>query len=59
LDYSLALCNNTRYENTLLKSTEGYPFPIKLGISARDEKLLEDDKLIKDLIDQVYQLSRM
>jgi hypothetical protein len=53
------LCNNTRYENTLPKSTEGYPFPIKLGISASDEKILEDDKLIKDLIDQVYQFSRM
>jgi argonaute-like protein implicated in RNA metabolism and viral defense len=53
------LCNNTRYENTLPKSTEGYPFPIKLGISASDEKLLEDDRLIKDLIDQVYQFSRM
>lgn len=53
------LCNNTRYENTLPKSTEGFPFPIKLSMSASDNKLLEDDKLIKDLIDQVYQFSRM
>lgn len=53
------LCNNTRYENTLPKSTEGYPFPIKLSIPATDDKLLEDDNLIKDLIDQVYQFSRM
>lgn len=53
------LCNNARYENTLPKSTEGYSFPIKLSISASDNKLLEDDSLIKDLIDQVYQFSRM
>ena len=53
------LCNNTRYENTLPKSTEGYPFPIKLSISASDDKLLDDNNLIRDLIDQVYQFSRM
>jgi hypothetical protein len=53
------LCNNTRYENSLPKSTEGYPFPIKLSMFASDPKLLADGKLIKDLIDQVYQFSRM
>ncbi|GAB1473411.1 hypothetical protein MASR2M69_08520 [Bacteroidota bacterium] len=53
------LCNNISYENTHPKSTEGFPFPIEMSMSANDNKLLEDDKLIKDLIDQVYQWSRM
>ena len=53
------LCNNTRYNDTLPKPSDGFPFPIKLGITATNKKLLDDDKLIKELIDQVYQFSRM
>lgn len=53
------LCNNTRYGITMPGSRDGYPFPVKLNIQSTDEKLLENSKLINDLIDQVYQFSRM
>ncbi|MEI6122706.1 MAG: Piwi domain-containing protein [Bacteroidota bacterium] len=53
------LCNNTRYGDAMPGSRDGYPFPVKLHIKSTDEKLLEDNKLINDLIDQVYQFSRM
>lgn len=53
------LCNNTRYEQALPRPTEGYPFPIKLSISSTDKKILENETQIKELIDQVYQFSRM
>jgi hypothetical protein len=53
------LCNNTRYETSLPKPTEGYPFPIKLNITSTHPQLLDNQKLINELIDQVYQFSRM
>jgi len=53
------LCNNTRYGEAMPGSRDGYPFPVKLNIQSTDEKLLENTKLINDLIDQVYQFSRM
>jgi hypothetical protein len=53
------LCNNTRYGTTMPGTRDGYPFPVKLNIQSTDEKLLENAKLINDLIDQVYQFSRM
>lgn len=53
------LCNNTRYGNGATEKIEGFPFPIRLRITATDENLLEDEQLVKDLIDQVYQFSRM
>jgi len=53
------LCNNTRYSDTLPKDSDGFPFPIKLTIKSaqKDETVTEADK--KELIDQVYQFSRM
>ena len=53
------LCNNTRYEASLPKPSEGYPFPIKLKISSSHPQLLDNPELVKELIDQVYQFSRM
>ena len=40
-------------------SRDGYSFLLKLNNQSTDEKLLENSKLINDLIDQVYQFSRM
>lgn len=54
------LCNNTRYSLTgQYKASDGYPFPIKLKIDCNKPKELEQTQVIKDLIDQVYQFSRM
>jgi len=51
------LYNNTRY------SIEGkaiaYPFPVKLALYCTDKDYLNDKSNVKELIDQVYQFSRM
>jgi hypothetical protein len=51
------LFNNTRYSS--IESVNDNPFPIKLTFSASDEEILGDLLMVKDLIDQVYQFSRM
>ncbi len=38
---------------------ESYPFPIKLSISSPTEGALDDIKTVKNLIEQVYQFSRL
>lgn len=53
------LFNNTRYNKSAHKSSEGFPFPIKLKIECTQPELVEDIKTVKELIDQVYQFSRM
>jgi hypothetical protein len=54
------LCNNTRYSlSGQYKASDGYPFPIKLKIDCNKPKELEQTQVVKDLIDQVYQFSRM
>lgn len=54
------LFNNTRYNNNgSFNPWDGYPFPIKLSIKCTREELARDYKTIKELIDQVYQFSRM
>lgn len=53
------LCNNTRYETALPKPSEGYPFPIKIKMNSTHPELLDDSQLVNELIDQVYQFSRM
>lgn len=54
------LFNNTRYENSdSFKAREGFPFPIKLSIDCSDPEEVKDSKVIKQLINQVYQFSRM
>ena len=53
------LCNNTRYTTPSFNRNDGFPFPIKLKIACTDKAQLTETKVIKDLIDQVYQFSRM
>ncbi len=53
------LYNNSYHRADFNVSKEGYPFPIKLKIDCTDKTRLEDTKEIKELIEQVYQFSRM
>ncbi|MGQ1910992.1 Piwi domain-containing protein [Marinifilum sp. RC60d5] len=53
------LFNNTRYPEAKHNSADGYPFPIKLSFDCTDKEQLKDAKVIRQLIDQVYQFSRM
>lgn len=53
------LCNNTRYSNNTATRIEGFPFPIKLKINTPFNSYKIDQFLLKELIDQVYQFSRM
>lgn len=57
--HSYLLFNNTRYESHIHSRSEGYPFPIKLKMQCTDPELLKDTKVVRELIDQVYQFSRM
>lgn len=52
------LFNNARSASGFNKF-DGYHFPIKLSIDCNQKQLLEDVKIIHDLINQVYQFSRM
>ena len=53
------LFNNTRYNNDTFRDIDGFPFPIKLSITCTNRELEKDVRIIKELIDQVYQFSRM
>ena len=53
------LCNNTRYEDGNFKSMDGFPFPIKLTIACPNRKDELPTTVVKELIDQVYQFSRI
>lgn len=53
------LFNNTRYSNVKPTVFDGYPFPVKIKIQCSDPELVKDVKTVKELIDQVYQFSRM
>ncbi len=54
------LCNNTRYEDGYFNSMDGFPFPVKLKIHCPNDEVLEKDSSITtNLIDQVYQFSRI
>ncbi|MCP9761483.1 Piwi domain-containing protein [Lacihabitans soyangensis] len=52
------LFNNTRYFDTHNPS-EGFPFPIKLAFFCTDQEKLKGSGIIQELLDQVYQFSRM
>jgi hypothetical protein len=58
-DNEYLLCNNTRYPKKEPRVTDGLPFPIKLKFSANKEGIIDNNETIKELIDQVYQFSRM
>ena len=53
------LFNNTRYPDGSFSKADGFPFPIKLSIDCTEKEQLSDTKVIKELIEQVYQFSRM
>ena len=53
------LFNNTRYPDARFSKADGFPFPIKLSIDCTEKKQLENEEVIRQLIDQVYQFSRM
>jgi hypothetical protein len=53
------LFNNTRYSESEFNNHDGFSFPVKLKITCSDRELVEDYKTVKELIDQVYQFSRM
>lgn len=53
------LCNNSRYSQATGSRVEGFPFPIKLKFYSTDNSILNDTEIIRELIDQVYQFSRM
>ena len=53
------LCNNTRYTTSSPVRNKEYHFPIKLHISSTHPEVFDDIAVVKDLMDQVYQFSRM
>lgn len=53
------LFNNTRYEDGFFRPGDGHPFPIKLKLFCSEKYLLDDTRTTRELIDQVYQFSRM
>lgn len=57
--YRYLLCNNTRYEGSKFNKMDGFPFPIKLNISCPNKTNDIDNAIIQQLIEQVYQFSRI
>lgn len=53
------LCNNTRYEDNIQSNIEGYLFPVKLKINCPTDSFLLNQNTIVELIEQVYQFSRI
>jgi hypothetical protein len=53
------LFTSTRYPGATFLPKEGVPFPIKLAIDCTEPTQLEKAETIKELIDEVYQFSRM
>lgn len=53
------LNNNTRYSGEKDEKIESYSFPVKLTIRSKDNTIMENTKIINNLVDQVYQFSRM
>ncbi len=53
------LCNNTRYNPSSVVKMKEYHFPIKLHISSSQKEVFDDVAVVKDIMDQVYQFSRM
>ncbi len=53
------LFNNTYYTYSSTVSDKEHHFPIKISITSSVPHMVEDIYLVRDLIDQVYQFSRM
>jgi len=53
------LFNNTRYESISKPAQKEYHFPVKIALSCTVDGMLDDMNLVEQLIDQIYQFSRM
>ena len=53
------LFNNVRYYWNSKLGDRDYHFPIKLSIRASQEGIIDDPAVLRQLVDQVYQFSRM
>ena len=53
------LCSNTRYDDYNFKPTDGFPFPVKLTIICPNRQGDIDGNVVRQLIEQVYQFSRI
>ncbi len=53
------LCNNTRYSNFTGSKIDGFPLPIKIKLRSSANENIDNVEVVHDLIDQVYQFSRM
>ena len=53
------LCNNTRYSRNTGTRLDGFPLPIKIRFKSSNYEKINEMNVVKELIDQVYQFSRM
>jgi hypothetical protein len=53
------LCNNTRYSNNTGTRLDGFPLPIKIKFKSSNYEKINEMGVVSELIDQVYQFSRM
>ena len=53
------LCNNTRYSESTASKVDGFPLPIKIKIQSNEIDYIENSDVARELIDQVYQFTRM
>jgi hypothetical protein len=51
------LFNNAKYST--VGTAKDHPFPVKLNLFCTQEEYLQEIAVVKELIDQVYQFSRM
>ncbi len=58
-DNKFLLFNNTRYSNEPIKKTEAWHFPIKLKIECTQPELLNEEIVVSNLIQQVYEFSKI
>lgn len=56
---SFLLFNNGRFEEENFYPADGFPFPIKITISSPNEDDFEDNNIINELLNQVFQFSRL
>lgn len=59
--YTYLLYNNTKYNQQAFerKLRKTYHFPIKVYLESHNSQVLEDEAVVMDVIQQIYQLSRM
>ena len=58
-DRDYLICNNARYEEKTATRIDQYPLPIKIRFSRSRGLNLRNTKIVLELLDQVYQFSRL